>query len=235
MSTSKTHRRGHEEKNRKGRLAQRSSSFHSGIPMTMAPQAELRRPKTLPDLLSGRRSVSGLSPEGGPRLTKLLLNVTVQRSLGPVQVVMSPDSTVGDLIAAVLRQYAKEGRRLVLPTTDPAGFDLHYSQFSLESKPSLPISSSLNLSRKKKLLLNSTRVVVVINTVFEWTAGLDRNEKLMTLGSRNFFLCCKKSEPDVGESAVEASETTSSSTCSTEADKVSKISVPWLKFIDFLF
>lgn len=196
MSTSKTHRRGHEEKNRKGRLAQRSSSFHSGIPMTMAPQAELRRPKTLPDLLSGR-SVSGLSPEGGPRLTKLLLNVTVQRSLGPVQVVMSPDSTVGDLIAAVLRQYAKEGRRLVLPTTDPAGFDLHYSQFSLES--------------------------------------LDRNEKLMTLGSRNFFLCCKKSEPDVGESAVEASETTSSSTCSTEADKVSKISVPWLKFIDFLF
>ncbi|RVW54407.1 hypothetical protein CK203_068392 [Vitis vinifera] len=197
MSTSKTHRRGHEEKNRKGRLAQRSSSFHSGIPMTMAPQAELRRPKTLPDLLSGRRSVSGLSPEGGPRLTKLLLNVTVQRSLGPVQVVMSPDSTVGDLIAAVLRQYAKEGRRLVLPTTDPAGFDLHYSQFSLES--------------------------------------LDRNEKLMTLGSRNFFLCCKKSEPDVGESAVEASETTSSSTCSTEADKVSKISVPWLKFIDFLF
>lgn len=197
MSTSKIHRRGHEEKNRKGRLAQRSSSFHSGIPMTMAPQAELRRPKTLPDLLSGRRSVSGLSPEGGPRLTKLLLNVTVQRSLGPVQVVMSPDSTVGDLIAAVLRQYAKEGRRLVLPTTDPAGFDLHYSQFSLES--------------------------------------LDRNEKLMTLGSRNFFLCCKKSEPDVGESAVEASETTSSSTCSTEADKVSKISVPWLKFIDFLF
>lgn len=196
MSTSKTHRRGHEEKNRKGRLAQRSSSFHSGIPMTMAPQAELRRPKTLPDLLSGR-SVSGLSPEGGPRLTKLLLNVTVQRSLGPVQVVMSPDSTVGDLIAAVLRQYAKEGRRLALPTTDPAGFDLHYSQFSLES--------------------------------------LDRNEKLMTLGSRNFFLCCKKSEPDVGESAVEASETTSSSTCSTEADKVSKISVPWLKFIDFLF
>lgn len=196
MSTSKIHRRGHEEKNRKGRLAQRSSSFHSGIPMTMAPQAELRRPKTLPDLLSGR-SVSGLSPEGGPRLTKLLLNVTVQRSLGPVQVVMSPDSTVGDLIAAVLRQYAKEGRRLVLPTTDPAGFDLHYSQFSLES--------------------------------------LDRNEKLMTLGSRNFFLCCKKSEPDVGESAVEASETTSSSTCSTEADKVSKISVPWLKFIDFLF
>ena len=111
MSTSKIHRRGHEEKNLKGKLAQRSLSFHSGIPMTMAPQAELRRPKTLLDLLSGR-SVSGLLPEGGPRLTKVLLNLTVQRSLEPVQVVMSPDSTVGDVIAAALWQYAKEGQRL---------------------------------------------------------------------------------------------------------------------------
>ncbi|XP_034707033.1 uncharacterized protein LOC117930491 [Vitis riparia] len=111
MFTSKTHRRGQEEKNLKGKLAQRSSSFHSSIPMTMTPQAELRRPKTLLDLLSGR-SVSGLSPERGPRLTKLLLNLTVQRSLGPVQVVMSPDSTVGDLIAAALWQYVKEGQQL---------------------------------------------------------------------------------------------------------------------------
>ncbi|KAJ9677747.1 hypothetical protein PVL29_022621 [Vitis rotundifolia] len=83
--------------------------------MTMAPQAELHHPKTLSNLLLGR-SVSGLSPEGGPRLTKLLLNVTVQRSLGPVQAVMSPDSTIGDLIAAALRQYVKKGRRLALPT-----------------------------------------------------------------------------------------------------------------------
>lgn len=135
MSTPKAHRRSYEEKNRKGRLAERSFSFHAGLPMAAAPQGELRRPKTLPDLLSGK-SVSGMSPGGVPRLTKLLLNVTVQRSLGPVQVVMSPDSTVGDLIAAALRQYAKEGRRLTLPTNDPAGFDLHYSQFSLESKPS---------------------------------------------------------------------------------------------------
>ncbi|RVX15882.1 hypothetical protein CK203_005450 [Vitis vinifera] len=48
-----THRRGHEEMNRKGKLAHRSSSFHSGILMTMALQAELRRLKTLPDLLVG--------------------------------------------------------------------------------------------------------------------------------------------------------------------------------------
>ncbi|KAJ4951646.1 hypothetical protein NE237_028478 [Protea cynaroides] len=68
------------------------------------------------------------------RLMKLLLKVTIQRSLGAIQVVMLSESVVGDLIAAAVRLYAKEGRRPLLPSTDPAGFDLHYSQFSLENK-----------------------------------------------------------------------------------------------------
>ncbi|XP_076960841.1 uncharacterized protein At4g22758-like [Bidens hawaiensis] len=67
-----------------------------------------------------------------PKLTKLLLKVTVQRSLVPMNVLISPESTVGDLIAAALRQYSKEGRRPVFPTINPPGFDLHYSQFCLE-------------------------------------------------------------------------------------------------------
>uniref|UniRef100_A0A7N0TLJ1 DUF7054 domain-containing protein n=1 Tax=Kalanchoe fedtschenkoi TaxID=63787 RepID=A0A7N0TLJ1_KALFE len=45
---------------------------------------------------------------------------------------MAMEATVGDLIASAVRQYVKEGRRPALPTTDPAGFDLHYSQFCLE-------------------------------------------------------------------------------------------------------
>lgn len=67
------------------------------------------------------------------------------------------------------------------------------------------------------------------------TAGLGRKEKLSALGSRNFFLCCKKSGREGGPTAADAGETTSSSTCATEAEQGSKISVPWLKFIDFLF
>ena len=62
---------------------------------------------------------------------------------------MSPNSTIGDLIATALRQYAKEEWRLALPTTDPADFDLHYSQFSLESKPSL---AGFNYELKKRKL-----------------------------------------------------------------------------------
>ncbi|OMO90239.1 hypothetical protein COLO4_19291 [Corchorus olitorius] len=173
------------EKNRRGRLSEKASSFHGRIP-AMAP-AELRRPKTLPDLLS-ERTIS-IPLDARPKLTKLLLNVTIQGSLGAIQVLMSPENTVGDLINAAVRQYAKECRRPILPSTDASLFDLHYSQFSLES--------------------------------------LDRQEKLMELGSRNFFLCTKKAALKDGEN-----KTTS---CSSEAEKVTKSAIPWLKFMDSLF
>ena len=151
---------------------------------------QLVRPRTVPDLLSGR-TVVGVGPEGRPKLTKLLVNVTVERSLGAVQVVISPESSVGDLIAAALRQYVKEGRRPILSSADPSGFDLHYSQFSLES--------------------------------------LDRVENLMALGSRNFFLCTRKSAPAT-ESGDVGVATPSSSSCSKQAEKEAKIGIPWLKF-----
>lgn len=191
MPTSKNHRRGPEEKNRRDKLAHRASSFHGQSPFTIT--SELRRPKTSPELLSYKNVVGTPSMEGLPptaRLTKLLLNVTIQASLGPVQVVMTPESKVGDLVAAAVKIYAKECRRPILPTTDPSMFDLHYSQFSLES--------------------------------------LDREEKLMALGSRNFFLCRKKSAIDGGITAQ------SSSSCSKQAEKVSKSGFAWLKFMDFL-
>lgn len=57
---------------------------------------------------------------------------------------------------------------------------------------------------------------------------MEREEKLMALGSRNFFLCTKKAASKDGEN----SETTS---CSKEAEKVTKSVIPWLKFMDFLF
>ncbi|OWM88410.1 uncharacterized protein LOC116202654 [Punica granatum] len=95
--------------------------------------------------------------EGGAaqRLTKLLLNVTVERSLGPVQVVMPPESSVRDLIKAAVEMYAREKRRPLLKDANPRGFELHYSPFSLES--------------------------------------LKPEEKLINLGSRNFFLCSRQS------------------------------------------
>ncbi|KAG6678931.1 hypothetical protein I3843_14G104600 [Carya illinoinensis] len=145
MSSSKSHRRGQEEKNRRGKLTHKSSSFHGQIPAPIT--AELRRPKTLPELLSHKSVIGPTSQEGRPRLTKLLLNVTIQGSLGPVQVVMNPELTVSDLISSAVRIYAKECRRPVLSTTDLSMFDLHYSQFSLESKPHMHESRVISAVR----------------------------------------------------------------------------------------
>ncbi|KAK4396767.1 hypothetical protein Sango_1513300 [Sesamum angolense] len=185
---------GHE-KNKKGRLSEKASSFHGKGAAVVA--EILPRPRTVPELLAGRRAGGTTVDEGvaqgkPPKFTKLLLNVTIQRSLGPVHVLMPPEATVEDLIAAAIRQYVKEVRRPVLPSTDASAFDLHYSQFSLES--------------------------------------LDREEKLMELGSRNFFLCPKRATAESGGAAVSPG----TSNCSKEAGPVTKKGLPWLKFMDFL-
>ncbi|MED6180623.1 hypothetical protein PIB30_011926 [Stylosanthes scabra] len=189
---------GHVDTHRKNRLSNKSSSFHSHNAMTQA-TAELRRPRTVPDLISYRNAAVA-SPEVSPRLPpKLLLKVTLLGSLAPVQLLMRPDSTVGDLISAAVRQFMKEGRRPILPTDEPSGFDLHYSQFSLES--------------------------------------LNREGKVIELGSRSFFLCPKKASN--GGAAVEKGARKKYASCAEEAGKVREANggggaFSWLKLMHFM-
>ncbi|GFP98039.1 uncharacterized protein at4g22758 [Phtheirospermum japonicum] len=188
MPSPKSHRRGGHEKSKMGRLSEKASSFHgrgAGVVAEMLP-----RPRTVPDLLAGVRPGGSAAedPAAGrlpPKLTKLLLHVTVLRSPGALHVLMPPEATVENLIAVALREYVKEARRPVLPAADASGFNLHYSQFSLEC--------------------------------------LDKEQKLMDLGSRNFFLCPTKAaaEATVGN-------------CSKETDKATRKGSSWLKFMDFL-
>ncbi|KAI9076236.1 hypothetical protein K1719_041809 [Acacia pycnantha] len=154
-----------------------------GMNTTSPKSSQIRRPRTVPDLVSYGSLFSATLPYDVPRVPpKLLLKVTVQGSVGPVQVVMTADSSVKDFVAATVRQYVKEGRRPVVPSTDPSDYDLHYSQFSLES--------------------------------------LQREEKLIDLGSRNFFLCPRKCR---GMSLEDAgSATTPFAFCSREVDRVTK-------------
>ncbi|KNA14860.1 hypothetical protein SOVF_103550 [Spinacia oleracea] len=70
---------------------------------------------------------------GPRRLTKLLISVTVQGRVGSVQLIMSPENTVGHLIKAVLEVFEKERRRPLLNENHPSCFELHYSPFSLQS------------------------------------------------------------------------------------------------------
>ncbi|RZC70647.1 hypothetical protein C5167_033789 [Papaver somniferum] len=203
------------------KVTERSASFH-GKGLVVNQANLLRRPKTDPDLLVGMRNKSNggifSSPqsENIPKLTKLLLNVTVQRSLGPIHVVMSPDSTVGDLITMVVKQYSKEGRRPSLSTTNASDFNLHYSQFSLESKSSTPMFS-VNLHRR--LVHGDFRGsgAVASSNPPPISRGLDKEEKLIQLGSRNFFLCPKIKNDDVGFAPFLTAS--SSNPCSNQAER----------------
>ncbi|PSS11486.1 hypothetical protein CEY00_Acc15760 [Actinidia chinensis var. chinensis] len=121
--------------------------------------------------------------KGARRPPKLLLNVNIQGSVGTVQVVISPENAVGDLIKAAVETYVKEMRRPLLKETDPRRFELHYSQFSLES--------------------------------------LKTREKLINLGSRNFYLCRKPT-------------TVADSSCSNEAMIAAACAFPLTNFMDFL-
>ncbi|XAR54999.1 hypothetical protein NMG60_11030364 [Bertholletia excelsa] len=98
-----------------------------------------------------RHATAAPEAAGTRKPTKLLLKVNVEGSPGPVQVVISPENTVGDLVKATVEIYVREKRRPLLAETDPRRFELHYSQFSLES--------------------------------------LNSEEKLISLESRNFYLC----------------------------------------------
>lgn len=127
MPSPKNHRKGSQEKARKVRPSSYDSRGGGGFAEEMLP-----RTRTLPELFAGRGAAEDLAAPL-PKLTKLLLNVTIQRSLGAVRVVLPQEATAGELITAALRQYEKEAR-LPLLRAGASGFDLHYSQFSLESK-----------------------------------------------------------------------------------------------------
>ncbi|KAJ4954978.1 hypothetical protein NE237_011761 [Protea cynaroides] len=149
----------------KSLVRQKFNSFHGNLPTTTDEFPQMHRPKTHPELPRRIRSLFEAFAPGNStslennyhKLTKILLHVTIDRSLGPVHVLLSSESTVGDLIKAALDVYLKEKRRPLLIETDPHCFELHYSQFALES--------------------------------------LNPSEKLMNLGSRNFFLCSKQTNP----------------------------------------
>ncbi|KAF4366581.1 hypothetical protein F8388_004245 [Cannabis sativa] len=143
-----------------------------------------RRPGGILSVPTGRFFLPAKEKMTSPRRpTKLLLNVTMERSLGPVQVVIGSENTVGDLVKAAVELYVGEKRRPLLPETDPHRFELHYSQFSLES--------------------------------------LKEEEKLINLGSRNFFLCSK---------AKRVMSSIKSSSCSEEATSL----LPLTRLMDLL-
>uniref|UniRef100_A0A7N0V3W9 DUF7054 domain-containing protein n=1 Tax=Kalanchoe fedtschenkoi TaxID=63787 RepID=A0A7N0V3W9_KALFE len=63
---------------------------------------------------------------------KVVVNVTVEGSVGPIRTMVRLGSSVEDTIKLTLEKYAKEGRRSMLCNEDGVSFDLHDSYFSLQ-------------------------------------------------------------------------------------------------------
>ncbi|XP_060181474.1 uncharacterized protein LOC132611054 isoform X1 [Lycium barbarum] len=130
-------------------------------------------------------NVKIFSQEKQKKLKKLLMNVNIQNSLGPLHVVMSSENTVGDFIKAVIEIYLKEKRRPLLPSSDARCYELHYSQFSLDTE-GRPETASL-----PKVGVRSAYTLPSPDPKLWDSLGLKPEEKLLNLESRSFFLCPK--------------------------------------------
>ncbi|TVU14658.1 hypothetical protein EJB05_38141, partial [Eragrostis curvula] len=215
---------------------QRSASFHGrGAEAEQRRLLPKQRPKTQPDLLAGMRpgasarassSRSG-SPDGEPTgmrtPSKVLVSVSVQRSMWPLHVMASAEWRVSDLVAAAVALYVKEGRRPPLPSADPAAFDLHYSQFSLESTFLWFLASPPTRSA-----FASRHALIGCKVLY----GLDPSERVMELGSRSFFLCPKFSALGLAVSSPSSSNG-SSGVISREASGKAGETPAWMSYMQF--
>ncbi|XP_048531021.1 uncharacterized protein At4g22758 [Triticum urartu] len=106
------------------------------------PPPPLDRPHTCYDVLAPDSPFYGSAASSALLLpdrrtpweeAKVVVNVTVEGSPGPVRAMVSLGSSIRDAIAAVVERYHREGRS---PRLDPASadsFQLHHSHFSLQS------------------------------------------------------------------------------------------------------
>lgn len=103
-----------------------------------APDGVLYRPRTCTDIFSSSESLPPFSPQkfeggGGYRKdAKVVVNVTVEGSPGPIRTMVQLGSSVEETIRIVVNKYSKEGRSPLLDKHAASTFELHQSYFSLQ-------------------------------------------------------------------------------------------------------
>ncbi|KAM0939663.1 hypothetical protein DsansV1_C19g0155841 [Dioscorea sansibarensis] len=187
--------------------AQRSASFH-GRSSVASPQPRLsRRPKTQPDLFSGARTTTKLSQDGGP----IDLNHSNRGSWGQ------------RVPAKVLLNVTCQGSLGTLPV-------MASTEWTVTDLVSHVLHLYVKEGRRPPLSTTDPSAFGLHYSQFSLDC-LNPDEKLIELGSRNFFLCPKLATPRSPSTIAD----TSSSSCSNESQATPKIGVPWLKFIESFF
>ena len=72
--------------------------------------------------------------QGYNKDSKVVVNVTVEGSPGPIRAMVKLGSSVGETIRLVIDKYSEEGRSPLVDKDSALTFELHHSHFSLESK-----------------------------------------------------------------------------------------------------
>ncbi|KAL7111470.1 hypothetical protein ACP275_05G089700 [Erythranthe tilingii] len=98
----------------------------------------LYRLRTCTDIFSSSPDNSlpqspGNHSEGYNKDAKVVINVTVEGSPGPIRTMVKLGSNVEDMINLVVKKYNEEGRTPFLNNNTASTFQLHHSYFSLES------------------------------------------------------------------------------------------------------
>ncbi|XAR54998.1 hypothetical protein NMG60_11030363 [Bertholletia excelsa] len=100
------------------------------------PGAALYRPHTCTDIFSPTDGLPSQSPSKVERYSKdakVVVNVTVEGSPGPIRTMVKLGSSVEETIKLVINKYGEEGRCPQLEKGAASTFELHQSHFSLES------------------------------------------------------------------------------------------------------
>ncbi|KAI7994563.1 Uncharacterized protein LOK49_LG11G02522 [Camellia lanceoleosa] len=85
------------------------------------------------ELLLPPRSPRNLEVPGYSKDAKVVVNVTVEGSPGPIRTLVKLGANVEDTIKLVINKYSEEGRRPRLDQDAVSTFELHHSYFSLAS------------------------------------------------------------------------------------------------------
>ncbi|KAJ8553094.1 hypothetical protein K7X08_020487 [Anisodus acutangulus] len=96
----------------------------------------LFRPQTCSDILFSPDYLNAPSPnstQGYKKDTKVVVNVTVEGTPGPIRTMVKLGSSVDETIRLVLNKYKEEGRSPHLDETDSSSFKLYTSNFNLQS------------------------------------------------------------------------------------------------------
>ncbi|GMQ05111.1 hypothetical protein CsSME_00050266 [Camellia sinensis var. sinensis] len=105
--------------------------------LTTPPDSVLFRPMTCTDVFSSADYLPLLqSPqkfEGYSKDSKVVVNVIVEGSPGPIRTMVKLGSSVEETIRLVVNKYCEEGRSPLLQKNSASTFQLYHSHFSLES------------------------------------------------------------------------------------------------------